>query len=40
VNIRETTENMRELTETLKANPSVLIRGERVKDRKPGQPVK
>lgn len=40
VNLRETTENMRELTESLKANPSQLIRGNRVKDRKPGEPVK
>jgi phospholipid/cholesterol/gamma-HCH transport system substrate-binding protein len=40
VNIRETTENMKQLTEELKANPSALIRGYKVKDRKPGQPVK
>jgi len=40
VNIRETTENMKQLTDALKANPSELIRGNRVKDRKPGQPVK
>jgi phospholipid/cholesterol/gamma-HCH transport system substrate-binding protein len=40
VNIRETTENMKELTEELKANPSALLRGNRLKDRKPGQPVK
>jgi hypothetical protein len=40
VNIRETTENMKVLTEELKENPSELIRGNRVKDRKPGQPVK
>jgi phospholipid/cholesterol/gamma-HCH transport system substrate-binding protein len=37
VNIRATTENMKELTELLKANPSVLIRGNTGKDRKPGQ---
>lgn len=36
VNIRDTTENMRELTEELKSNPSILIRGNNVKDRKPG----
>jgi phospholipid/cholesterol/gamma-HCH transport system substrate-binding protein len=35
-NIRVTTENMKELTERLKSDPSVLIRGENVKDRKPG----
>jgi len=40
VNIRETTQNMKQLTDALKANPSELIRGNRVKDRKPGQPVK
>ena len=37
VNIRATTENMKELTEALKANPSLLIRGSSLKDRKPGQ---
>jgi len=37
VNIRATAENMKELTEELKANPSLLIRGSGLKDRKPGQ---
>jgi phospholipid/cholesterol/gamma-HCH transport system substrate-binding protein len=37
LNIRATTENMKELTDTLKANPSLLIRGSSLKDRKPGQ---
>jgi phospholipid/cholesterol/gamma-HCH transport system substrate-binding protein len=40
LNVRQTTENMRELTATLKANPATLLRGTRIKDRKPGQPVK
>ena len=40
VNIRVTTENMRQLTDSLKTNPSVLIRGNNVKDRKPGELVK
>ncbi len=40
INIRQTTENMKQLTDSLKANPSELLRGNRVKDRKPGQPVK
>jgi hypothetical protein len=40
VNIRVTTENMRQLTDSLKSNPSLLIRGEFVKDRKPGETVK
>jgi ABC-type transporter Mla subunit MlaD len=35
-NVRVTTENIRQLTDSLKDNPSVLIRGERLKDRKPG----
>ncbi len=37
VNIRITTENVRQLTETLKDRPSVLLRGNTTKDRKPGQ---
>jgi phospholipid/cholesterol/gamma-HCH transport system substrate-binding protein len=37
VNIRATTENVRQLTDSLKSNPAVLIRGNNVKDRKPGQ---
>jgi phospholipid/cholesterol/gamma-HCH transport system substrate-binding protein len=37
VNIRVTTENVRELTDSLKANPSLLIRGGSAKDRKPGE---
>jgi phospholipid/cholesterol/gamma-HCH transport system substrate-binding protein len=40
LNIRQTTENMKQLTDTLKANPSVLIRGKNTKDRKPGEKVK
>jgi hypothetical protein len=36
VNIRATTENIRQLTDSLKSNPAVLIRGNNVKDRKPG----
>jgi phospholipid/cholesterol/gamma-HCH transport system substrate-binding protein len=39
-NIRVTTDNLKQLSETLKTRPSVLIRGNTVKDRKPGQPVK
>jgi phospholipid/cholesterol/gamma-HCH transport system substrate-binding protein len=35
-NIRVTTQNMKELTQSLKTNPSVIIRGNNVKDRKPG----
>jgi phospholipid/cholesterol/gamma-HCH transport system substrate-binding protein len=35
-NIRVTTENIRQLTDSLKNNPAILIRGERLKDRKPG----
>lgn len=35
-NLRVTTENIRQLTESLKNNPAVLIRGEHLKDRKPG----
>jgi phospholipid/cholesterol/gamma-HCH transport system substrate-binding protein len=37
MNIRATTENMKELTDSLKANPSLLIRGTNRKDRKPGE---
>jgi phospholipid/cholesterol/gamma-HCH transport system substrate-binding protein len=37
VNIRATTENIRQLTDSLKSNPAVLIRGNNVKDRKPGE---
>jgi phospholipid/cholesterol/gamma-HCH transport system substrate-binding protein len=37
VNIRVTTENVRQLTDSLKTNPSVLIRGSNLKDRKPGE---
>ncbi len=40
VNIRKTTENMGQLTESLKSNPSILIRGNNVKDRKPGENLK
>jgi ABC-type transporter Mla subunit MlaD len=36
-NLRDTTENMRQLTDTLKARPSMLIRGNTVKDRIPGE---
>ena len=36
VNVRVTTENVRELTDELKTRPSALIRGNNVKDRKPG----
>jgi phospholipid/cholesterol/gamma-HCH transport system substrate-binding protein len=36
VNLRETMLNMNELTDALKRNPSLLIRGETAKDRKPG----
>ena len=39
-NIRVTSENMRELTDSLKTNPSVLIRGNNAKDRIPGEKVK
>ena len=35
-NIRITTNNIKQLTQSLKANPSILIRGNDVKDRKPG----
>jgi phospholipid/cholesterol/gamma-HCH transport system substrate-binding protein len=38
-NIRVTTENIRQLTDSLKDNPAVLIRGNNLKDRKPGDPV-
>jgi phospholipid/cholesterol/gamma-HCH transport system substrate-binding protein len=40
LNIRATTENMRQLTDSLKSNPAVIIRGNNVKDRKPGEMVK
>ncbi len=40
VNIRIATENVRQLTDSLKTNPSVLIRGNNVKDRKPGELMK
>ncbi len=40
VNIRIATENVRQLTDSLKTNPSVLIRGNNVKDRKPGEVMK
>jgi hypothetical protein len=40
INIRVTTENVRQLTDSLKSNPSLLIRGGFVKDRKPGELVK
>lgn len=36
-NIRVTTENLRELTDAVKERPSVLIRGERVRERQPGE---
>ena len=36
LNLRVTTENMKELTDTLKSKPSMLIRGNSGKDRKPG----
>jgi ABC-type transporter Mla subunit MlaD len=36
VNLRETMENMNELTDALRRNPSLLIRGETARDRKPG----
>jgi phospholipid/cholesterol/gamma-HCH transport system substrate-binding protein len=37
VNFRITTENLKEFTETLKDRPATLIRGNNVKDRKPGE---
>jgi phospholipid/cholesterol/gamma-HCH transport system substrate-binding protein len=37
VNLRVTTENTKQLTDSLKNRPSVLIRGDTVKDRKPGE---
>jgi len=37
VNLRITTENAKQLTEVLKTRPSVLIRGDTVTDRKPGE---
>jgi ABC-type transporter Mla subunit MlaD len=36
-NVRATTENMKELSDSLQSNPSVLIRGNNRKDRKPGE---
>ncbi len=39
-NISVTTENLKQLTDELKKRPSVLIRGNTVKDRKPGEQVK
>ena len=33
LNIRATTENIKELTDSLKSNPSLLIRGSNLKDR-------
>lgn len=36
VNLRITTENVRQLTDELKTRPSVLVRGNNVKDRTPG----
>jgi phospholipid/cholesterol/gamma-HCH transport system substrate-binding protein len=36
-NVRDATGNMQELTDTLKRKPSLLIRGETGKDRKPGE---
>jgi phospholipid/cholesterol/gamma-HCH transport system substrate-binding protein len=38
-NLRLTTENMRQLTDTVKARPSTLIHGNSVKDRTPGESV-
>ncbi len=35
-NVRDATDNLKELTEGVKRRPSVLIRGETVKERKPG----
>jgi phospholipid/cholesterol/gamma-HCH transport system substrate-binding protein len=40
VNVRIATENLRQLTDSLKTNPSVLIRGNNLKDRKPGEVMK
>lgn len=40
INVEVTTENLKQLTEELKTRPSVLIHGNTVKDRKPGEPVK
>src|SRR5271167_619639 len=37
VNLRVTTENTKQLTDSLKNRPSMLIRGNTVKDRKPGE---
>jgi phospholipid/cholesterol/gamma-HCH transport system substrate-binding protein len=36
LNVRAATENLKELTEELKTRPSTLIRGDGLKDRKPG----
>ena len=35
-NVRDATDNLKELTESVKRRPSILIRGETVKERKPG----
>ena len=35
-NVRAATDNIKELTDTLKRKPSILIRGETGKDRQPG----
>jgi len=40
LNLRVTTENVRELTDSLKKNPSLIVRGTPMKDRKPGDPAK
>jgi len=40
LNIRATTENVRELTDSLKSNPSLIIRGNNGKDRTPGEQPK
>jgi methyl-accepting chemotaxis protein len=40
LNIRATTENIKQLTDSLKNNPSILIRGNSLKDRVPGDSVK
>ena len=37
LNLRVTTENIKQLTDTLKARPSTLIRGGTVTDRQPGE---
>lgn len=35
-NVRDATDNLKELTDNVKRRPSILIRGETVKERKPG----